>query len=380
MVSEGVDVPRLAVGVYATSASTPLFFAQAIGRFVRSRRPGETASIFLPSVPNLLLLASEMEAQRNHVLGKPHRETLDDPLEAELAKQNRDEPDDLENKIEYLGADAELDQVIFDGASFGTATPAGSDEEADYPESRAAGRGVDARPAAPPAGGAAHQAHRLRRDAADLDARPAARLRSQLNALVSVAHHRTGRSHGWIHNELRRICGGPPVAAATRDQLSARIEAVRGLTSRRRPDRGAPQNSSLQTQQTRQVGDGVQHVVGLHREFVGGPAVQGVLAELSGAHQHPVMPTTWAASTSLLRSSPTMYTSSGSTPSRAAAVRNPAGAGLPTAVALRPEVSSMPIRYMPVSMRSPSVVVQAVLRCIATTGTPGPSTRRPGSA
>ena len=31
MVSEGVDVPRLAVGVYATSASTPLFFAQAVG-------------------------------------------------------------------------------------------------------------------------------------------------------------------------------------------------------------------------------------------------------------------------------------------------------------------------------------------------------------
>ena len=82
MVSEGVDVPRLAVGVYATSASTPLFFAQAIGRFVRSRRPGETASVFLPSVPNLLLLASELEAQRDHVLGKPHRENdgLDDEL------------------------------------------------------------------------------------------------------------------------------------------------------------------------------------------------------------------------------------------------------------------------------------------------------------
>jgi superfamily II DNA or RNA helicase len=40
MVSEGVDVPRLAVGVYATSASTPLYFAQAVGRFVRSRRRG----------------------------------------------------------------------------------------------------------------------------------------------------------------------------------------------------------------------------------------------------------------------------------------------------------------------------------------------------
>ena len=30
------------------------------------------------------------------------------------------------------GADAELDQVIFDGSSFGTATFAGSDEESDY--------------------------------------------------------------------------------------------------------------------------------------------------------------------------------------------------------------------------------------------------------
>src|SRR5690606_34394893 len=61
MVSEGVDIPRLSVGVYATSASTPLFFAQAVGRFVRVRQPGETASIFLPSVPQLLELASEME-------------------------------------------------------------------------------------------------------------------------------------------------------------------------------------------------------------------------------------------------------------------------------------------------------------------------------
>ncbi len=54
-------------------------------------------------------------------------------------------------------------------------------------------------------------------------------LRKELNTLVSLAHHRTGKSHGAIHNELRRICGGPPVAAATTDQLRARIEAVRSL-------------------------------------------------------------------------------------------------------------------------------------------------------
>ena len=70
MVSEGVDVPRLAVGVYATTTSTPLFFAQAVGRFVRARKRGETASIFVPSVPMLLAHASEMEVERDHVLGR----------------------------------------------------------------------------------------------------------------------------------------------------------------------------------------------------------------------------------------------------------------------------------------------------------------------
>ncbi|AGB20934.1 DNA/RNA helicase, superfamily II [Mycobacterium sp. JS623] len=231
MVSEGVDVPRLAVGVYATSASTPLFFAQAVGRFVRTRQPGETASIFLPSVPNLLLLASEMEAQRNHVLGKPHRESdgLDDDLLADAAKQ-KDESSDTDTRYEMLGADAELDQVIFDGSSFGTATPAGSEEEADY-------LGI-------PGLLDAEQMRDLlrRRQEEQLTKRTASgevprpsthgqlrELRRELNTLVSVAHHRTGKPHGWIHKELRRICGGPPIAAATTDQLKARIEAVRTL-------------------------------------------------------------------------------------------------------------------------------------------------------
>ena len=237
MVSEGVDVPRLAVGVYATSASTPLFFAQAIGRFVRTRRPGETASIFLPSVPNLLLLASEMEAQRNHVLGKPHRESQEDN---DYVERRKSEPGELDNGFESLGADAELDQVIFDGSSFGTATPAGSEEEADY-------LGI------PGLLDAEQMRDLLRRrqeeqltrrsravgdiasgTASPLGSRPSTHgqlreLRRELNALVSIAHHRTGKPHGWIHNELRRICGGPPIAAATTDQLKSRIDAVRTL-------------------------------------------------------------------------------------------------------------------------------------------------------
>ncbi len=230
MVSEGVDVPRLAVGVYATSASTPLFFAQAIGRFVRSRRAGETASIFLPSVPNLLQLASELEKQRNHVLGRPHRVSEEDPLDAELREQRRDEPGEPDNGFESLGADAELDQVIFDGSSFGTATPAGSDEEADYlgiPGLLDASQMRDLL--------SRRQDEQLQKRTASGETRPRSthgqlrELRRELNALVSATHHKSGKPHGWIHNELRRRCGGPPVAAANSEQLQSRIQAVRIL-------------------------------------------------------------------------------------------------------------------------------------------------------
>src|SRR3954452_12306498 len=53
MVSEGVDVPRLRVGVYATTARTELFFRQVIGRFIRrTPAPREQMShVFLPSDP-----------------------------------------------------------------------------------------------------------------------------------------------------------------------------------------------------------------------------------------------------------------------------------------------------------------------------------------
>jgi hypothetical protein len=232
MVSEGVDVPRLSVGIYATSASTPLFFAQAIGRFVRSRRPGETASIFLPSVPNLLQLASELEAQRNHVLGKPHRESQGDPLDEDPATRTQNESGE-DKGFTSLGADAELDQVIFDGSSFGTATPAGSEEEADY-------LGIPGLLDAEQMRALLHrrQDEQLQKRAQTGTAVPSMtthgqlrELRRELNALVSIAHHRTGKPHGWIHNELRRRCGGPPIAAATRDQLKARIDAARQLNA-----------------------------------------------------------------------------------------------------------------------------------------------------
>lgn len=53
-------------------------------------------------------------------------------LDGDPAVRTQTEKTEIDNGFTSLGADAELDQVIFDGSSFGTAAPAGSDEEADY--------------------------------------------------------------------------------------------------------------------------------------------------------------------------------------------------------------------------------------------------------
>jgi superfamily II DNA/RNA helicase len=238
MVSEGVDIPRLAVGVYATSASTPLYFAQAIGRFVRARREGETATVFLPSVPHLLGLASEMEAQRDHILGAPKdRDGLDDDL-LERAQRAEDAEGELEKRFEALSATAELDQVIFDGASFGTGARTGTPEEEEYlglpglltsdqvavllnrrQTEQLAAQKRQAKETVP-----------AQREPVALSAgERRVNLRRQLNNLVAAHHHRTGLPHGKIHAELRRLCGGPPSAQATIEQLEERIATVQTL-------------------------------------------------------------------------------------------------------------------------------------------------------
>ncbi|HCM81253.1 DEAD/DEAH box helicase [Corynebacterium stationis] len=262
MVSEGVDVPRLAVGVYATSASTPLFFAQAIGRFVRSRMPGETASVFLPSVPRLLGLAENMEKSRDHVLGKPDRE--DDGWDEDLVAQaNKEQTEpDLEPSYESIGAEAEFSSLIYDGSQFNTAA-LDSDEDADFLGipglldadqvkdllRKKQAEEMDARAAKEREERAAQAAEEHRRKIHGLPSAPANRrkaqeqseqegdspvaidevtnLRKELNTIVSITAGRTGRPHGAIHTEARKACGGPPTALCNADQLRERIEYLR---------------------------------------------------------------------------------------------------------------------------------------------------------
>lgn len=63
MISEGVDIPRLAVAVYGTVVRTELFFRQAVGRVIRSRGYDDVTSavMFIPWVEPLVKFASDIE-------------------------------------------------------------------------------------------------------------------------------------------------------------------------------------------------------------------------------------------------------------------------------------------------------------------------------
>jgi len=253
MVSEGVDVPRLMVGVYATSAATPLYFAQAVGRFVRARRRGETASIFVPSVPSLMDLAARLELERDHALDREHDADAGDALLSDAllaqAEANESASSDLADGFvwEAIDSDANFDRALFDGEEFGFAAAVGSDEELDFiglpgilepdqvrellrqrqaRQSRRAGsaaanggaQGVTHAPAQRSGSqpGAAGPLYRTLREQ-----------RTLLNSLVGMRAKTTGVPHGLIHAELRRVCGGPAVAQASVAQLQSRIDSVR---------------------------------------------------------------------------------------------------------------------------------------------------------
>ncbi|WP_251449592.1 DEAD/DEAH box helicase [Microbacterium sp. Marseille-Q6648] len=244
MVSEGVDVPRLAVGVYATSASTPLFFAQAIGRFVRARRRGETASVFLPHVPQLIALAGEMERQRDHALDRDSdgddEWALDDDL-MDAAEREDKASDALTEEFTYqaLGSQAHFDRVLYDGREFGQLAVPGTPEEEEFlglpgllePEHvhellmqrqvrqgrhRHAREAREATGEASPAAAPPVALHRTLKEQRQL-----------LNSLVGLYARQSGEPHGAIHAELRRICGGPAVSQATVAQLQSRIDTLR---------------------------------------------------------------------------------------------------------------------------------------------------------
>jgi hypothetical protein len=202
--------------------------------------------VFLPSVPNLLGFAGELELERDHVLGRPVRDD-DDIFAAEeelLARANAAEAasDEQLGTFQAMGSHARFDRVLYDGGEFGHAgeVQVGSEEEMDFlgipgllePEqvrdllrsrqsarAKQSGRRTSSTPADVERDVSTHE--RL------------AVLRRELNGLVAAWNHRTGQPHGATHAALRRECGGPAAAVASAAQLQARIDRIRSWAARR---------------------------------------------------------------------------------------------------------------------------------------------------
>lgn len=227
LVAEGVDIPRLGVGVYATAYRTPLFFAQAIGRFVRARSRTESATVFLPAIRPLLALAADLETQRDHIVALVKAEGEED---GELDPPEDTPPPVRGDTFTALGADAAFAHLLYAGQAVTAPSPTLSDEEADVvglpglldPHQIAAvlaRQDAEARARNPtPAPRVAAVVGTPQASAAV----EAAALRREINDLANRYAMRTGNPHAKVHAQVRAKVPGPPSAAASIEQLRGR--------------------------------------------------------------------------------------------------------------------------------------------------------------
>ena len=207
MVSEGVDIPRLRVGVYATTTTTELFFRQAVGRFVRWTRgvARQRAWLYIPDDPRLRAHAAGVAEQRRHSLRRD-------------AAGERPERDDEPRR---LGDDV---QMSLFAAISAVATDAREPDDLTYDPDPVhdGGDEIELTLAPPPplAGGAAVDR------AATLTRREEKQMLRDANAtVVRELVRRTGLTHGRVNAELNRLSGVRRVPEATIVELERRLAA-----------------------------------------------------------------------------------------------------------------------------------------------------------
>jgi superfamily II DNA or RNA helicase len=200
MVSEGVDIPRLRVGVYATAARTELFFRQVIGRFVRRtpRPKAQMSYLLLPADARLKALAAQIEEERNHALEQKAEGE-------ELPERERAAGDD---PFHALSSSAYADEAIT------SSMRPGDELQLFYEPPPPGAPAAAARPAA--SAPAPHPPDGLREEPAYARRE---RLREERNKLVAEIFRRTGEPHRQVHARMNRATGSKSVGAATVDQL-----------------------------------------------------------------------------------------------------------------------------------------------------------------
>jgi hypothetical protein len=217
MVSEGVDIPRLRVGVYATAAKTPLVFRQIVGRFVRTMpgRPVEPSWLYIPADPVLRDHAASVETELRHVLKPAGVEEGFDEAALERAQRTQTEASE---GLAFVPLSADVAPQL---TLFGSPTNGGS--TSSTPASA---------PVLPPRIPLPGEAEAPRRDVPAFERR--ALLRSERHRLVSEVRRRDGSSHREINAWLNRRLGITSVETATLDDLERSIELLERKLSVRR--------------------------------------------------------------------------------------------------------------------------------------------------
>jgi superfamily II DNA or RNA helicase len=200
MVSEGVDIPRLRVGVYATAARTELFFRQVVGRFIRATpKPRRQMSyLLMPADSRLKALAREIELERRHAL-----ELLPDAEEGEIEF----EPEQREpgrGLAAHSSGDAELDEAIMSETTlqlFATDDPQPATAKAAARAKREAASETKPEPER-------ESAYATRE-----------RLRAERRRLVTNVARRTGKPHREIQARINQATRAGSVSSASIDQL-----------------------------------------------------------------------------------------------------------------------------------------------------------------
>ena len=228
MVSEGVDIPRLRVGVYASTVVTELFFRQAVGRFVRWTKglPSQKAYVFLPDDPRLRTHAFQIAEARRHVL-KPPTERDDEFTPEDLEREAKKELDLLPEQLSLFSV---LSSTAT-GMSVHAITEDGLtlfDDEPDIPEPDADSVLDDAidLPEIPTDAG-----FPLTGSKSIAERKEELRLRNF--ELAKLLVDTTGWSHAKVQAELNRLSGITSVGSATNDQLERRIRHAENWLRRR---------------------------------------------------------------------------------------------------------------------------------------------------
>lgn len=217
MVSEGVDIPRLRVGVYATTTTTELFFRQAVGRFVRwqAGRPSQKAYVYVPDDARLRAHAFQIAEARRHVL-RPPSERDDDEFSAELDNQVNEQ--DL--TFEQLSLFTVVSSTAT-GIKIHTVTELGVqqfDDEPDVPEPVFAEDptlAIDLPEVPTEAGLIMWSSLSIAEKKDDLRTRNA----DVAKRLVDL----TGWNHPRVQGEMNRLAGVSKVSSATVEQLERRL-------------------------------------------------------------------------------------------------------------------------------------------------------------